>query len=100
LCLLGDEIDKDGKRDFFEKNKNDVVTIMLEEMANSCPWRFWKAFHLQRSHLLLLQQGFRLDLCSPRWFQLTGLGTSVERDNFHQSHVANVNLGFEDGEEI
>jgi hypothetical protein len=41
-----------------------------------------------------------LDLCFSRWFKLPGLGTSVERDNFHETYVANVNLGIENGEEV
>jgi hypothetical protein len=78
------EANHSGNRVFFDKN------MKLDQ----------NAYHFQCSHLLLLHQGFRLNLYSRRWFQLTGLGTSAVRYYFHASDVANDCLGIEKGEEV
>jgi hypothetical protein len=67
----------DGKWIFIDKFVDGSVTIKLHPSATSCCCRFWKSFHLQCSHLLILHQGFRRNLCSRRWWQLSELGTSV-----------------------
>jgi hypothetical protein len=59
-------------------------------------------FIAHNSHLLLLYQGFRLNRCSRRWFQLTGMGTSVKdvQDDFHVTDVSNDYWGIENCGEV
>jgi hypothetical protein len=65
-----------GKCSFVNNNQPSVVLIKLEQNATACYCTFWKAYHLQCSHLLLLHKGFSVALCSPRWVQLEYLESS------------------------
>jgi hypothetical protein len=67
----------DGVYVFAKRNCPDKVTLTLNGNATQCSCRFWKAYHVQCSHLLLLHNGFSEKLFSRRWFQLSELGTTV-----------------------
>jgi hypothetical protein len=72
---------------FVDKKNRDMVLFTLNRHATTCHCRFWKAYHLQCPHLLLLHKGYCENLCSRRWLQLSGLGTSVGdgRHNLEQA---------------
>ena len=74
---------KETHCEFVDIANHDIVLLTLPHRATTCHCRFWTSYHLQCPHLLLLHKGFRENLCSQRWLQLSGLGTSVghERDN-------------------
>jgi hypothetical protein len=75
-AMLDMTLSDEGTCAFREKNKQDVVLLALDQNATTCCCRFWTAYHLQCSHLLLLHKGFCVKLCSRRWLQVSCLETS------------------------
>jgi ferredoxin len=67
----------DGMYVFAKRNRPDKMTLTFNGNATQCSCRFWKAYHVQCSHLLLLHNGCSENLFSRRWFQLSELGTTV-----------------------
>jgi hypothetical protein len=91
----------DGNWIFVDKNDDCSVTIKLHPSATSCSCRFRKSFHLQCSHLLILHQRFRRNLCSRRWWQLSELGTSAGHGQHDlRADVFSVAGGYVCGDEI
>jgi hypothetical protein len=71
------KLQPDGKIAFVKTSNPEYVLNSLNPNAIECSCRFWVAYGLSCSHLLLLYKGFNKSLCSRRWLKSSALESSA-----------------------